>query len=72
MSDIRLPATPALMSVEDFARWHGLSPTVVRECIAGTSKTYPPLRAKRSRGKRRLVYITAEAAAEWRAALPDA
>lgn len=72
MADIQLPATPALMSVEDFARWHGISTSTVRECMAGTSKTFPPLRSKRSRGKRRLVFITAEAAAEWRANFPDA
>ncbi|ROR94026.1 hypothetical protein EDD28_2446 [Salana multivorans] len=73
MSDIQLPATPALMSVEEFARWHGIGPTTVRQCIDGTSANYPPLRAKRNKpGKGGRLYITAEAAAEWRASLPDA
>lgn len=62
---------PLLMSVDEFARLHGLSPDTVRRCIAGTSDAYPPLRAKRSRSGRKRVYITAEAAAEWRAALDD-
>jgi hypothetical protein len=73
MSDIQLPATPALMSVEEFAKWHGISMTTTRDCIAGRAANYPPLRAKRTKpGKGGLIYITAEAAAEWRAALPDA
>lgn len=63
---------PLMMSVAEFARLHSVSETVVRECIAGTSKNYPPLKAKRARGERRRIYITAEAAAEWRAALDDA
>lgn len=70
MVEIQFPVTPALMTADEFARWHGLSPTVVRECMAGTSKNYPPLRVKRAANGRK--YITAEAAAEWRANLPDA
>lgn len=71
--EVRLAPTPALMTVAEFARWHGIGPTTVRECIAGTSKNYPPLRAKRTKpGKGGLIYITAEQAAEWRAAFPDA
>lgn len=62
---------PLLMSVDEFARLHGLSPDTVRRCIAGTAKNYPPLKAKRTRGRAKRVYITAEAAAEWRAALED-
>lgn len=73
MSEIRLPATPALMNVADFAKWHGVSETTVRECIAGVAKNYPPLQAKRTKpGKGGLLYITAEQAAEWRSLLPDA
>lgn len=73
MSDIQLPATPALMSVSEFAKWHGIGETTVRECIAGTSQNYPPLAAKRTKpGKGGLIYITSEQAAEWRANLPDA
>ncbi|WP_276670246.1 hypothetical protein [Schaalia cardiffensis] len=62
---------PLLMTVDDFARLHGLSSTTVRECIAGRSDAYPPLKTKRTRTGRKRVYITAEAAAEWRAALDD-
>ena len=63
---------PLLMTIEQFADLHGISPTTVRRCIAGTSTTYPPLKAKKSKGKRFLTYITAEAAAEWRNNLKDA
>lgn len=67
------PFTPALMTVKEFAQLHGISETTVRECIAGISKNYPPLRAKRTKpGKGGLIYITAEQAAEWRTSLPDA
>ncbi|MSS84530.1 hypothetical protein FYJ24_07075 [Actinomycetaceae bacterium WB03_NA08] len=70
---VQLPATPALMSVKDFAQWHGISESVVRECLNGTARNYPPLQAKRTKpGKGGLIYITAEQAAEWRASLPDA
>ena len=70
---MELPATPALMNVADFAQWHGISESTVRDCIAGTAKNWPPLRAKRTKpGKGGLIFITAEAAAEWRANLPDA
>lgn len=73
MSEIQLPATPALMSVASFAKWHGISESTVRECIAGTAKNYPPLQAKRTKpGKGGLLYITAEQAADWRSRLPDA
>lgn len=73
MSDIQLPATPALMSVAEFAKWHGIGETTVRECIRGVAANYPPLKAKRTKpGKGGLIYITAESAAAWRAALPDA
>ncbi|HLR97221.1 MAG TPA: hypothetical protein VK053_22050 [Jiangellaceae bacterium] len=67
---------PLLMTVRQFADLHGIGETTVRECIAGTSKSYPPLTVKRvkrkgSRTPGRL-YITAEQAAAWRAALQDA
>lgn len=64
---------PLMMSVAKFAELHGISESVVRECIAGTSKNYPPLRVKRTKpGKGGLLYVTAEQAAEWRDSLPDA
>lgn len=63
---------PLLMTIEQFADLNGIHPSTVRRCIAGTSKTYPPLRAKKSGGKRHITYITAEAAAEWRNNLQDA
>ena len=64
---------PLMMSVDEFARLHGIGTTTAWECVRGESKNYPPLRTKETltgRGKR--TYVTAEAAAEWRAALPDA
>lgn len=67
--------TPLMMSVTEFAALHGVGETTVRECIDGTSKSYPPLSVKRVRkpgSAKSRVYITAEQAAEWRAALPDA
>lgn len=63
--------SPLMMTIKEFAELHLISPKTVRRCIAGTSTSYPPLRAKRTRGNRKLVYITAEDAAEWRAALAD-
>ena len=73
MSNVNLPATPALMSIADFATWHGISESTVRDCLKGKAKNYPPLQAKRTKpGKGGLIYITAEQAAEWRANLPDA
>lgn len=64
---------PLLMTVEEFARLHGISPTVVRECLRGEAQNYPPLKAKRTKpGRGGRIYITAEQAAEWRASLPDA
>lgn len=70
---ISFPTTPALMSVAEFAKWHGLSESLVRECIDGKAKNFPPLRAKRTKpGRGGLLFITAEAAAEWRNQLPDA
>lgn len=62
---------PLMMTVEKFAELHSVSKETVRRCIAGQSTSYPPLRAKRTRGAKYRVYITAEAAAEWRAALAD-
>lgn len=67
--------TPLLMTVDEFARLHGVGRTTVRDCIAGTSETYPPLKVKRVQKKgsqKSRIYITAEQAAEWRAALTDA
>lgn len=61
---------PLMMSVEEFARAHGISKTTARECIAGTSKNYPPLMAKRLKNGR--IYITAEQAKDWRDRLEDA
>ena len=63
---------PLLMTIEQFADLNGISPSTVRKCIAGKSESYPPLRAKKSKGKRFVTYITCEAAAEWRANLQDA
>lgn len=63
--------TPLLMTVDEFARLHSVSVDTVRDCIAGTSKSYPPLKAKRNRGGKKRLYITAEAAAQWREALDD-
>ena len=66
---------PLMMSVRQFADLHGVSETTVRECIAGTSESYPPLTVKRVRrpgSQKSHIYITAEQAAEWRAALNDA
>ncbi len=67
--------SPLMMSVAEFARLHGIGETAVRECIAGESKSYPPLTVKRVRkpgSKKSRIYVTAEQAAEWRAALKDA
>lgn len=63
---------PLMMTVRDFARLHGVGETTVRECIEGTSKNFPPLKAKKSGGAKPRIYITAEAAREWREALADA
>lgn len=66
---------PLMMTVADFARLHSVGETTVRECIAGTSDTYPPLTVKRVRkpgSSKSRIYITAEQAAAWRAALHDA
>lgn len=66
---------PLMMTVAQFADLHGISETTVRACIRGDSETYPPLVVKRVRKKgsnRSHIYITAEQAAQWRAALPDA
>ncbi|MCD4549698.1 hypothetical protein [Schaalia sp. lx-260] len=62
---------PLMMGVDDFAHLHGVSKTTAWECINGTSKNYPPLKAKITGGGKQRVYITAEAAAEWRARLAD-
>lgn len=65
--------TPLMMDVATFARLHGVSETTVRECLAGTSKTYPPLKAKRTKpGRGGRIHITAEQAADWRKRLSDA
>lgn len=73
MKPLSLDFTPAMMTVEDFARRHSISETTARECIAGTSKNYPPLKAKRNKpGKGGRLYIRAEDAAEWRASFDDA
>ena len=58
------------MTVRQFAEWHGIGYTTARECVNATSENYPPIRAKRLPNGR--VYVTAEAAAEWRENLPDA
>ena len=72
MSDAPAIYSPLLMTVAEFARLHMVSESTERLCIAGTSSAYPPLKAKRTRGGQGRLYITAEAAAEWRAALADA
>ena len=61
-----------MMSVAEFAQLHGVGETTVREGIAGTSKTYQPLMAKRVGKTKTRIYITAEQAAAWRDALDDA
>ena len=61
-----------MMSVAEFAQLHGVGETTVRDCIAGISKTYPPLMAKRVGKTKTRIYITAEQAAAWRDALDDA
>lgn len=64
---------PQMMTVEQFAKHHAVSETTVRECIKGVSRNYPPLRVKQvGSGPGKRIYITAEQAAEWRDALPDA
>lgn len=63
---------PLLMTVERFAELNSVSETTVRECLNGTSKNYPPLMAKQvGKGSGKRIYITAEQAAEWRAAMED-
>lgn len=74
MSDLPVFA-PLMMTIQEFADLHGIDPKTVYRCVDGISESYPPLRAKRARkpgSKKSRLYITAEAAAEWRAALPDA
>lgn len=64
--------SPLMMTVEEFAMLHGISESTVRRCLRGDSDTYPPLAAKKvGTKKRKRIYITAEQAAEWRAALKD-
>ena len=58
-----------LMSPDDFARLNGIHRSAVMKCIHGTSKTFPPLKAKRV-GTR--YFITAEAAKAWRDRMADA
>lgn len=60
---------PLMMTIQDFAYLHGVSPSTVERCINGEPGDYPPLRIKRIGSKR---FITAEAAAQWRDSLPDA
>lgn len=71
---MELPATPALMTVKDFCAYHAkITEKDVRACVRGTHKTLPPLAAKKKRpGVSEPFLITAEAAAKWRASLPDA
>lgn len=65
--------TPLMMTVAEFAKLHSVGETTVRECLRGASKNFPPLMAKQvGTGKGKRIYITAEQAAEWRAALRDA
>lgn len=64
--------TTLLYTVESLAQSVGLSATTVRRCIRADDpkSKWPPLTAKRlPDGQLR---ITAEAAAEWIAQLPDA
>lgn len=65
-----LPACPALMTIEQFGKWHSIGKTTAYECAAGKSKNYPPVAVKTLPNGRK--YITAEAAADWRNSLPDA
>lgn len=65
-----------LYTVDDLIQATGLKETTIRDCIAGRSKNYPPLTAKRikaqgSNGPGRL-YITRQQAEAWLAAFPDA
>lgn len=71
---VQLPATPALMTVDEFCKWHSkITPRDVRMCLKGTHPSLPPLDGKKKRyGDNEPYLITAEAAAEWRALLPDA
>lgn len=62
-------------NVAELSNATGISETVIRECIAGTSKTYPPLRVKRVKkpGSRiSRIYITRAQAEDWLASFPDA
>ena len=67
--------SPLLMTVAEFCRLHGISETTARDCINGTSKSYPALSVKRVRksgSAKSRIYVTAEQAAAWRDALQDA
>lgn len=66
---------PLMMTLKEFADLHGISETTARACMRGESDTYPPLPVKRVRrpgSTRSFIYVTAEQAAQWRDALPDA
>lgn len=62
---------PLMMSLAEFAALHGISESTARQCANGVSENYPPLTAVTTLGGKRYKYVTAEAAAEWRASLPQ-
>lgn len=63
---------PLMMTLRQFAELHAISVETARRCIEGASTKYPPLKAKKSGGVRPRIYITADAAKEWREQLQDA
>lgn len=65
MSKPEVVKFPPLMSLRKFANLVGISIDTARECANGTSKNYPPLRAKKSSGGKPRYYVTGEAAEEW-------
>lgn len=63
-----------LMTMREFLADHSkITDTDFRMCVQGTHPELPPLRSVKKRaGSREPNLITREAAAEWRALLPDA
>lgn len=63
---------PLMMSLRQFADLHGISYELATQCANGQPGNYPPLKVRRvgnPGSKRTRIYVTAEAAAEWRANL---
>lgn len=70
-----LTSPQLLYTVDTLAEVTGLSATTIRDCLAGRSKTYPVLKAKRIKkpgSKISRLYITRQQAEAWLAAFPDA